>query len=371
MSTSDLQLARSLNERLVAARTAERGAVHRLAVLLWEMADRALYRVLGYTSIHRYAAVALDLTGRVARDLLRIGRRLPELPALNAAMAAGELDWSKAREIVRVATPETEASWVDRARTESARVIEREVAAARMGEAAPTGTPAPDPKPARRRLVFELEAADADVLLQALEILRARTDLARHEVEDGALLAALARDVVHRAEPEEAPTGERYRVVLHQCSTCGHVEAPDGEVTDTIADEARCDAEVIDMRPGPDQGHAARVNAPVLRRKLLHRAGWKCEVPGCTNRLWLDVHHLRFRSRGGQNDVANLMVLCSSHHRALHEGNVAVSLGADGAVVVEHADGRRMKGRPRLVLGKAPPTCGAHEAGVRNDPRGS
>ena len=85
ISTSDLQLARcSLNERLVAARTAERGAVHRLAVLLWEMADRALYRVLGYTSIHRYAAVALDLTARVARDLLRIGRRLPELPALNA-----------------------------------------------------------------------------------------------------------------------------------------------------------------------------------------------------------------------------------------------------------------------------------------------
>ena len=54
------------------------------------------------------------------------------------------------------------------------------------------------------------------------------------------------------------------------------------------------------MRPGPDQGHASRVNAPVLRRKLLHRAGWKCEVPGCTNRLWLDVHHLRFRSHGAE-----------------------------------------------------------------------
>ena len=54
------------------------------------------------------------------------------------------------------------------------------------------------------------------------------------------------------------------------------------------------------MRPGPNQGHAARVNTPVLRRKLLRRAGRKCEVPGCTNRLWVEVHHLRFRSRGAE-----------------------------------------------------------------------
>lgn len=50
-----LDQARDLDSRLVAARRAERGAQHRLAVLLAEMADGSFFRLLGYTSIERYA----------------------------------------------------------------------------------------------------------------------------------------------------------------------------------------------------------------------------------------------------------------------------------------------------------------------------
>ena len=50
--------------------------------------------------------------GRVAAsERLRVAHRLPELPRVRAAFAAGELSWSKVREITRVAEPHDEATW--------------------------------------------------------------------------------------------------------------------------------------------------------------------------------------------------------------------------------------------------------------------
>src|SRR5262245_14221925 len=43
-----------------------------------------------------------------AREKVRVARALESLPRTSAAMAAGRLSYSKAREITRVASPETE-----------------------------------------------------------------------------------------------------------------------------------------------------------------------------------------------------------------------------------------------------------------------
>ena len=103
-----IEAAAQIHERLLDNRRIHRQAEHELAVLLAELADRRLYAELGYASVFDYADRALDIPARQARDLVRIGRHLPELPTLAAALAAGQLGWTKAREIVSVATPETE-----------------------------------------------------------------------------------------------------------------------------------------------------------------------------------------------------------------------------------------------------------------------
>jgi hypothetical protein len=377
-----LARARALDARLVAARRAQRAAEHQLALLLAEMAEGELYRVLGYISLENYAFVALELTWRTARDLLRLGRCLPDLPVMNAAMAAGQIDWTKARELIRVATPETEPTWVERAMAVTSRVLEREVAAANVGDPAPAGDPVPERTPARGRVWFEMETADAEVLRAALALLRSRSDLDRTEVEDGALLAAMARAVIAAEEaqepgefevaevdladlaapdpgrpasqlPPDAPqrnTGERYRVVLQHCPSCRKVTAPDGDVSETIGAEALCDAEIVDMRPGPTEGHATRAIAPALRRRVLNRAHWHCEIPGCRNHLWLDVHHTDPWAASKRHEYKKLMVLCPAHHRATHEGCLAVELedvGPSQCCVVEHGDGRRLVGPAR------------------------
>ncbi len=105
------------------------------------------------------------------------------------------------------------------------------------------------------------------------------------------------------------------------------------------------------MRPGPTQGHSSRVIAPVLRKKLLNRAQWRCEVPGCSSLLWLDVLHLRARANGGNNEPQNLVVLCSGHHRAVHAGGLALEQGGDDRLVVTHSGEDTQRGPPRVDVG--------------------
>jgi hypothetical protein len=153
-----------------------------------------------------------------------------------------------------------------------------------------------------------------------------------------------------------APTGEHYQIVLDQCPGCAATTSRGAEVSDTIAAEAACDAEIVDMRPGPQQGHATRAIPPATRRKALHRAGGCCEVPGCANHLWLDVHHIWEWARGGRHGMWNLVVLCSTHHRAAHAGCLAIERLSTGAVQVTHGDGRVLVGRlPRAHVGRGGP----------------
>ncbi len=130
--------------------------------------------------------------------------------------------------------------------------------------------------------------------------------------------------------------------------------APAADVSETIAAEAACDAEIIDMQPGTNKGRATPTIPPVLRRKVLHRAGWKCEVPDCRNRVWVDVHHSEPWVECRTHDFAKLIVVCGAHHRAIDNGFLSVSVRPDGCVAVEHADGRHSVGPAREFRRKAP-----------------
>src|SRR5690606_27328778 len=58
------------------------------------------------------------------------------------------------------------------------------------------------------------------------------------------------------------------------------------------------------------------------REYVLHRDDHKCQSgkSDCTKRL--EVHHIKFKSRGGSDTPPNLITLCSKHHKQLHEGKL-------------------------------------------------
>lgn len=60
-----------------------------------------------------------------------------------------------------------------------------------------------------------------------------------------------------------------------------------------------------------------------VRRQVLERDGRRCRV--CHVKQGTDVHHIRFRSVGGDNTTANLACLCAVCHSAVHSYRLAIT----------------------------------------------
>jgi hypothetical protein len=60
-----------------------------------------------------------------------------------------------------------------------------------------------------------------------------------------------------------------------------------------------------------------------------------CRFPGCDRPpAWTDGHHIIHWADGGPTELANLVSLCRSHHRQVHEEGWRIHI-ADGSAVVE------------------------------------
>jgi hypothetical protein len=87
-------------------------------------------------------------------------------------------------------------------------------------------------------------------------------------------------------------------------------------------------------------GRKHRVVNPSLKRALMARDRG-CRFPGCTHGKWLDAHHVVHWADGGTTTPDNLVILCSSHHRLLHEGGFEIRPGPDGEWQFRRPDARR------------------------------
>ena len=59
---------------------------------------------------------------------------------------------------------------------------------------------------------------------------------------------------------------------------------------------------------------------------ILRRDGYRCMAPCCGKRSRLEIHHVRFRSRGGSDAKENKISLCATDHRGIiHDGHAHLS----------------------------------------------
>ena len=101
-----------------------------------EIVRRKLYQELGYATIHLYASEALGFSQSRTYRFLRLAEDLERLPRLRAALATGEVGWTKAREVVKVAGPATEEQWIEAAKRTGRRGLEAQVQRAQKLRAA-------------------------------------------------------------------------------------------------------------------------------------------------------------------------------------------------------------------------------------------
>ena len=94
-----------------------------------------------------------------------------------------------------------------------------------------------------------------------------------------------------------------------------------------------CDAGIVEIveddRGAPlSVGRKRRTIAGALKRAL-HQRDTTCTFPGCTHRVFLEGHHIKHWADGGETSLLNTTLLCSAHHRFVHEYRYTIELDED------------------------------------------
>ncbi|MFI5627201.1 DUF222 domain-containing protein [Nocardioides sp. NPDC051685] len=112
----------------------------------------------------------------------------------------------------------------------------------------------------------------------------------------------------------------------------------DGEqITAAEARRMACNADLVPVVLGTDSeildlGRTARLAYPVQHRALRLRDKC-CQAEDCdAPAAWTEAHHLKPWSEGGLTNLANMVLLCASDHRRIHDPNYAYERLPDGRI---------------------------------------
>jgi hypothetical protein len=104
------------------------------AAALREAADLMLWRRYGCASLVDYMEREMGYTPRAALERIRVAKAIVHLPQIAEALSAGELSFSAARELTRIATADTEAEWLATTADKNLREIEHSVSGHERGD---------------------------------------------------------------------------------------------------------------------------------------------------------------------------------------------------------------------------------------------
>ncbi|HVE46071.1 MAG TPA: DUF222 domain-containing protein [Acidimicrobiales bacterium] len=163
-----------------------------------------------------------------------------------------------------------------------------------------------------------------------------------------------------RYGPQARDGGDRYQAVVIVDAEVlagdgpGRCEIDNGPaIPPEVARRITCDSSVIMTILGPggeplNIGRTSRTIPRAIRRALRIRDG-KCRFPGCTQRRFVDGHHIQHWSQGGETSLENLVLLCRLHHRKVHEQNFTVRYDGGTRFTFTRPDGTPFPEAPTAV----------------------
>lgn len=328
----------SLEARLAEAARVLRTIEPRIGRLLRVVVDQHIYRSFRYRAFEDYVRERLGISARKAWALLKIEKATIRSADFDRAYRDGSISWVRALSLLPVLDRSSAPAWITRAGSVTVRRLSDEVdwvLASRdaLGPSVPlTPPPIDSPLPSPIAVTPQSAAATAEECRDSSP--HVRLQIRAHE--DRATMAAL--------DERQIP-----------------LEIVDAEIRFTgPASVVALLRDVLDAFAEPDQPRWAALER-LLRHVITHwesmprhpdpvfaRDGWRCTVPACSSRRNLHDHHIRFRSRGGDNLRNNRTTVCAAHHlHGLHAGTVRASGTAPHAI--EWQLGVRSDGPPFLT----------------------
>jgi Domain of unknown function (DUF222)/HNH endonuclease len=357
----------ALCAELDSAHAAVTAAQRHLLEVIAECDREETWRVDGSRDLAQWLSARLGISNWAARRWINAAHVLPCLPLVSAALEAGTLSIDKIVELCRFATPATERRWITWARRVTVAGIRRKAELANRSSEQ-------DVVEADRTRFFRywwfedgkrlglegaLPADQGAVVAKALDRIADRVpdiideDQERPISSEESLDIRRADALVAMASCEIAcdQDADRATVVVHAelgalCGDAGGCEIEGGPVINPeTARRLSCDARlqlVLHDEEGEAVGigRVSRTAPPWLLRQLRFRDRG-CTFPGCESKRFLHAHHIEHWGRGGPTDLDNLVLVCTLHHKLVHEYGWRVELDLPGAPSWSRPTGRR------------------------------
>ncbi len=320
---------------------------YELLVLIRRFDERAGWLQWGLSNCAEWLHWRCDLGMNAAREKVRVAHALKTLPGIALAFSRGELSYSKVRALTRVARPDNEDDLMAFARkTTAARVEERcrelrcgtadSVTEANRAHARRSLRMRRDPVRGTMTITVELPLEAGELIDKALDRARESSISQGPEFAGESWAAQQADALVTMANSyltgqREASTcsSENYQVTVHvdrSALSDGHGRS--GLPIESVK-RLCCDGDTIviveDENGEPlNIGRKTRIVPTAIKRALRSR-DTGCVFPGCSHTRYVDAHHIRHWSAGGETSLDNLLLLCPRHHRLVHEGGFSIA----------------------------------------------
>jgi hypothetical protein len=336
-------------------------AVARLVATIRMLIDTGGWGGHGIRSVDHWVQWKAGIKPSRAQDLVRIARRIDELPSCWALFEAGRLTEDAMVCIARRVPAARDAEVAGWAAGMLVSQLRRSLASCpELPDPAPDALPATTQRqrffrsrqspdgwlegefclpPSEAPIVQVGLAAARDAEFRDRAGLEADADVegvpGRHKATNTDAFVRMASEAADALDATLARTGhrgERNKVVLHHDVDAEGSLGPGqlhlgAVVPDTVARYLGCDAEVIvaTYRAGQLIGITPTTRTvPRHLRRVIERRDQGCAHPLCTQTRWLHIHHIVYWHHRGMTIPSNLVCLCPTHHRELHEGQLSI-----------------------------------------------
>ncbi len=311
-------------------------ATHRLLTDLRAFDESGAWYAQGAQTCAKWLVWRLGWDGSRAREHVRVAKRLASLPLIDDALRLAEVSYCKVRAMTRVATPANEALLLQDAKYSTGTQLE---AICRKFASVYRDTRRHPDEDTVVRTVTTRDRDDGMVTLSAVLhpeeaglVWEALTKLARDRDARfcrADALVDLAQQVVRGTSVDRSPTELVVTVAAEALAGGDDVAMPIaliGDGTVVSAETVRrlaCDCGRVEVHEDDhgtplSVGRKTRSIPSSLKRALLRRDQC-CRFPGCSNRVFLEGHHLKHWANGGETALDNIVSLCGYHHRFVHE----------------------------------------------------
>ena len=329
--------------------------------------DSEVWQVDGSPSLVEWVTWRCRVTRAEARKLVEVAEALKELPRIAAGLDDGSLSYTQVCVLVDFVGQDGDAKWAERARgmhVEQLRAWRRATRRVTTEEA--------DEDHSRRSLVWwwerdkrclrikgRLPAEQGAAVDKALSrLVEAMPKLPsgiyeNHERRGAdALVELAATHIAKDADPDRATIVVHIEAAALLNDDGGAALEGGCELAPETVRRLACEASIETIVTHNDRsigvGRKTRTPPPWLRRLVVKRDGF-C-FPGCERRRHLHTHHIQhWTPHRGPTELDNLVLLCTHHHRLVHEGGWDIRGRPDDEMVFVRPDGRDHEvARPRL-----------------------